>query len=431
MKKTRNMFSMPTAKPAATAAPTSAKRRREADVDPEYVSNVLGTAARTQQLEQEAKVLVQPTVAPDEPRYESGVARRDPYANISRATTGYGLRMIPVAEISDTPAQMRKHYDPTALSELANSIKLSGLQQPVRVRAYGPNGTGPYQLEHGARRWRAFQQLANDPDHVVRERHALVPAIVDNASEISDAQAAIVTAMENAQREDLRPWEMARSVCDVRGRLREDNQPAYDETVGIIFGTGKGVISEYRRIGETITEDVLRAAGAVHGDNNDTDWAVVHQLDKGPLLRAAKAPAERRAEILARHIVMLRNGKTRRPRVPTPGQSEAPNYTYDSLRDPESFRTFQVKLTKPVSRESYSLSEGRRFLETVEPLVSALTDIVAPESVVYRPQAPNMPGAYLIVKKSLSDLTPNERKDVIKELRELQRVIEAAGNGQG
>ncbi|MGI8547395.1 MAG: ParB/RepB/Spo0J family partition protein [Gemmatimonadaceae bacterium] len=403
------------------------KPRRAADVDPEYVQTVLGKAKQAEEVEQQAAALVQPTTSPGEPRFESGLARRDPYSNIPRAETGFGLRMIPVAEVRDTPAQARRHYDPTALNELATSIKLAGLQQPVRVRAFGLNGTAPYQLEHGGRRSRAFRLLTDDPDQVVRERHTLIPAIVDDPSEITDSQAAIVTAMENAQREDLRPWEKARNVCDVRDQLRHDNQPAFDEIVGIIFGTGKGVISEYRRIGETITEDVLRAAGATVGTSGEIDWSLVHQLDKGPLLRAAKARPEQRGEVLARHVETLRGSKTRRPRVAMPGDNDVPHYTYQSLRDPEAFRTFQVKITKPVSRESYSLSEGRRFLETVEPLVSALTEIVSPESVVYRPTSPNMPGAYIVIKKPLSDLSQSERKDAVRELREMVRAIETAG----
>jgi ParB/RepB/Spo0J family partition protein len=404
------------------------KQRRFADVDPSYVQTVIGTEQRTKEIEKRATELIVPTNSPNEPRLESGIARRDPYVNFPRSTEGFGLRMIPVAEVRDTPAQSRKYYDPKSINELATTIKLSGLQLPVRVRAFGRNGTAPYQLEHGARRSRAFRLLADDPDTLVSERHTLIPAIVDDADEISDSQAAIVTAMENAQREDLRPWEKARNVCDVRDRLREDNQVAYDEIVGIIFGTGKGTISEYRRIGETITEEVLRAAGATIGDSVEIDWSLVQQLDKGPLLRAAKARPDKRAEVLAKHVETLRGSKTRRPRVVIPGDRDNPNYTYQSLRDPDSFRTFQVKITKPVSRESYSQSEGRRFLDMVEPLVSALTDIVSPEAVVYRPTSPNMPGAYLVIKKALADLSTSERRDTVRELRDLLRAVEAAGS---
>ena len=59
-----------------------------------------------------------------------------------------------VAEIVASPYQPRRHFDETALNELADSIRRQGLLQPLVVRE---RPTGGYELIAGERRWRAAQ----------------------------------------------------------------------------------------------------------------------------------------------------------------------------------------------------------------------------------------------------------------------------------
>ena len=63
-----------------------------------------------------------------------------------------GVREIPVTDIGPNPFQPRKRFDDQAIQELAASIKVSGVLQPVLVRRDGENG---YQLVAGERRLRA------------------------------------------------------------------------------------------------------------------------------------------------------------------------------------------------------------------------------------------------------------------------------------
>jgi ParB family chromosome partitioning protein len=103
-----------------------------------------------------------------------------------------GVETLPIDAIHPNPYQPRKHFDPEALAELADSIRLVGVLQPVLVR---PAGDG-YELVAGERRWRAAQ------DAGLTE----LPALVRE----TDDQAALAQAVvENVQRADLNPIEEA------------------------------------------------------------------------------------------------------------------------------------------------------------------------------------------------------------------------------
>lgn len=97
--------------------------------------------------------------------------------------------------IDPSPFQPRTRFVQGALDELAQSIRQTGIVQPVAVRR---NGTQRYQLLAGERRWRAAQ-LAG--------LHR-VPAILHD---VTDEKAIEITLVENLQREDLNPIEQAQA----------------------------------------------------------------------------------------------------------------------------------------------------------------------------------------------------------------------------
>ena len=107
-----------------------------------------------------------------------------------------------IAQIEPDKDQHRKSFDPEALDELAQSISLHGLIQPIIVR---PLENGNYKIIAGERRWRA-SKLAGLEE---------VPVIV---REIADMEAAEIALIENLQREDLNPIDEAngydRLICD-------------------------------------------------------------------------------------------------------------------------------------------------------------------------------------------------------------------------
>lgn len=101
---------------------------------------------------------------------------------------------LPLREIEPDPAQPRKKFDDDALNQLADSITENGLLQPIAVRPK-KLGTG-YIIIAGERRWRAARLAGLDE----------VPVII---KDVSDEQAAALALIENLQREDLNPIEVA------------------------------------------------------------------------------------------------------------------------------------------------------------------------------------------------------------------------------
>jgi ParB family chromosome partitioning protein len=122
-------------------------------------------------------------------------AARAASANQPVSTPGEMIRQLPVEQIDRNPYQTRSRFDETALAELAESIKASGVVQPILVR---PQLNGRFQLIAGERRWLASQRAGK----------TTVPAIV---KQVSNEQAMEMTIVENLQREDLNPVEQARA----------------------------------------------------------------------------------------------------------------------------------------------------------------------------------------------------------------------------
>ena len=105
-----------------------------------------------------------------------------------------GPLQIDIDLIDPSPYQPRTRFAETSLDELAQSIRSSGIIQPLVVRKIGTR----YQLIAGERRWRASQ----------RAQLLRVPVVL---REVSDEQALELTLVENIQREDLNPIEQARA----------------------------------------------------------------------------------------------------------------------------------------------------------------------------------------------------------------------------
>src|SRR5712671_4029159 len=102
---------------------------------------------------------------------------------------------IPIESIDPNPYQTRRRINEAALEELAESIRASGVVQPVVLR---PAANGRFQLVAGERRWHASKRAGK----------TTIPAVV---RQISNEQAMEITIIENLQREDLNPMEQARA----------------------------------------------------------------------------------------------------------------------------------------------------------------------------------------------------------------------------
>jgi ParB family transcriptional regulator, chromosome partitioning protein len=141
------------------------------------------------------------------------------------AATGAPL-MVDIDLLDPSPYQPRTRFTETALEELTNSIRASGIIQPLVVRKIGSR----FQLIAGERRWRAAQ----------RAQLMRVPVVV---REVGDEQALELTLVENIQREDLNPIEQARAFQ----RLMDQFHLTQDE-VAIRTGKDRATVANAVRL---------------------------------------------------------------------------------------------------------------------------------------------------------------------------------------
>jgi len=138
-----------------------------------------------------------PQVAPE----QAGEAAKD----TSRSTGGV---VVPIGSIDANPLQPRSIFQPERLRELSDSILANGIIQPLIVRTKGER----YELIAGERRWRAAK-LAGLTE---------VPVVIQN---LVDERVLEVSLIENIQREDLNPIEVAEAfdrLCREMGMSHEE-----------------------------------------------------------------------------------------------------------------------------------------------------------------------------------------------------------------
>lgn len=137
------------------------------------------------------------------------------------------LTKIDIELIDANPWQPRNEFEEEALTELAESIKNHGLIQPITVRK-GKNGR--YQLIAGERRLRA-SKLAGLTE---------IPAYIRSASDMQMLEMGLI---ENIQRKDLNPIEIALSFQ----RLLDECNIRQDELAGKV-SKSRPVITNYLRL---------------------------------------------------------------------------------------------------------------------------------------------------------------------------------------
>ena len=137
------------------------------------------------------------------------------------------VHRVPLDQIETNPNQPRKDFDETALSELAASIKLHNIIQPLTVMQSGP---GKYRLIAGERRYRA-SKIAGLKD---------VPVYV---RESDSSQLLELALLENLQRENLNAIEIGLSYK----RLMEDLDYT-QEQVAERMGKERSTVANYIRL---------------------------------------------------------------------------------------------------------------------------------------------------------------------------------------
>lgn len=126
-----------------------------------------------------------------------------------------GVLEIDIEKIKPNPNQPRKNFDIDALNDLASSIKLHGIVQPIVVNQLD---NGEYLIIAGERRWRAANICGLKT----------VPAIIKN---YTDKQVKEISIIENLQREDLNPIEAAKAIKELMDEYGL-TQEAVSERIG-------------------------------------------------------------------------------------------------------------------------------------------------------------------------------------------------------
>ena len=133
-----------------------------------------------------------------------------------------------IEKIVPQKGQPRRHFEPQALAELAQSIKEHGLIEPVVVRRVGTGGT--FEIIAGERRWRAAQKAGLKDILVV-------------VKDVSPADAFELAIVENVQRADLGAIELAEAY-DRLVREHEYTQ----ETLAARLGKDRSTIANTLRL---------------------------------------------------------------------------------------------------------------------------------------------------------------------------------------
>ena len=144
-----------------------------------------------------------------------------------QTTNGGGVNEISIDEIETNPFQPRQHFDEDALNELAESIKVHGIIQPITVRRLNRN---QYQLISGERRFQASRKAGLKS----------IPVYIRLAD---DQQMLEMALIENIQRENLNPVEIALSYQ----RLISECSLKQDE-LGERVGKNRSTVTNYLRL---------------------------------------------------------------------------------------------------------------------------------------------------------------------------------------
>ncbi|MBQ8311956.1 MAG: ParB/RepB/Spo0J family partition protein [Clostridia bacterium] len=107
-----------------------------------------------------------------------------------------GVQEISLGDIDPNPDQPRRTFSEESIAQLAQSIREQGVLQPILVT---PQNGGRYRIVAGERRWRASRAAGLDK----------VPVIVRDLDVIQQMEIALI---ENLQREDLNPIEVAQGI---------------------------------------------------------------------------------------------------------------------------------------------------------------------------------------------------------------------------
>jgi ParB family chromosome partitioning protein len=203
-----------------------------------------------------------------------------------------GLRKLPLDRIHPGPFQPRSIFEPESLKELADSIRVQGVIQPIVVRPVG----NEFEIIAGERRWRAAQQAGLDE----------IPVIV---REVSDQVAIALALIENIQRENLNPLEEAAALK----QLVDDFQMTHGEAAEAV-GRSRSTVSNLLRLLE-LSQEVRDMVDARHLEMGHA--RALLSLDPALQVQAAREVVRKKLSVRETEALVRRLQKP--PRPPGPG----------------------------------------------------------------------------------------------------------------
>ena len=187
------------------------------------------------------------------------------------------LKNLKLIDIEPNRDQARKTFDEEALSELAESIKMYGVIQPIVVT----EKEGYYSIIAGERRWRAAKQAGLNE----------IPAIIREDDDRKNQQ---ISLIENMQREDLNAYEKAAGIKSLM-----DDYHLTQEEIAKVLGKGRSSIANSVRVLNLapavlelakqgkLTEGHCKALLAITDPRKQFDMAT-RMIEKGETVRQAE-----------------------------------------------------------------------------------------------------------------------------------------------
>lgn len=197
---------------------------------------------------------------------------------IEEAEKNENLKSLKITEVEPNRDQPRKTFNQESLDELAESIKVYGVIQPIVVS----RKEGYYSIVAGERRWRAAKLAGLEE----------IPAIIRGDDEQINKEIALI---ENIQREDLNPLEKAlgiRHLMDKYGMTQEEvakklgkSRSSISNTVRILYLAPD--VLELVKQGK-LTEGHCKALAGIE-DAERQYAAAIRMVDKGETVRQAES----------------------------------------------------------------------------------------------------------------------------------------------
>ncbi len=236
---------------------------------------------------------------------------------------------IPVNEIQDNPFQPRKHFDEKKLQELSNSIKQSGVIQPIVVRQENELVI----LVAGERRLRASKLAGLEK----------IPAIISKGNPIE------ISLIENIQRENLEPFEEAEAL-----KKMIDEYDYTQEKLALVVSKSQTIISRSLSLNKIPEELRLKYAHA--------------HISKRSLIEVAKQKTFDLMSGLFEKII-LGNLKSDEVREITKKQNKKEETKEKiAFKKAKSFNKFLSNISSEIDKENYSdfLQEIYELKERIE-----------------------------------------------------------------